>query len=485
MPSDFNTCMNSANSRPLALPRRTDPCLCGSGKLFRECCRDQLPGHDMGDAWREPARKEQWPKVLRALRADLTQYTIYHRTNTVPLMRRFPPEQIEILKIDIEALNESVEQLCAIYARLGRLAEFPQVIERLRMNIDDPRWQRKLTYQQAMTAHLLDDTAGALRDLAKLGPITAEESDLELLQLHIDLNGEAIALADKLKLYDRILQLTESREVRFQYAAAKGVELTLAGDKVGAIATTDAAMQIGRETEEERPFGPNAELWFCKLLEVAGIARPDRGCFVEAAKRLTTLVVQTDHFTPAGIGHLNRCLGDVLRLSGEWEGGASAYAAGFALDRDPANQIFEASCWLMQGLKDEALAIIETIDFDALDIPERADFAIAYAAIAIALRDGARLDDAAAKLKEVTPLRQYFVHENLKYQLAIERARAAIATGTPVPKSSRLLDWISSLSRWFVVQPNIAGLGVNLNNIVDDAVEAKRRKLPPADRIDG
>jgi hypothetical protein len=438
----------------------------------------------MGEAWREPARKQQWPKVLRAIRADLTQYTIYHRTNTVPLMRRFPPEQIEILSIDIEALNDSVEHLCAIYARLGRLADFPLVVERLRGNIDDPRWQRKLTYQQAMTAHLLADTPGARRDLAKLGPITAQESDLELLQLHIDLNGDAIALVDKLKLYDRIVELTGSRRDRFQYAAAKGVELTLAGDTAGAIATANAALVIGREAEAERAFGPDTELWFCKLLEVAGIARPDPDCFIESAKRLQTLVIRTDHWTPAGLGHLNRCLGDVLRLSGQWEEGAMAYAAGFALDGDQANRIFEASCRLMQGREDDALAIIESIPFDALDMPQRADFAVAYAAIAIALRDGARLDDAAAKLKAVTPARQYFAHENVKYQLAIERARVAIAAGTPVPKSSRLLDWISSLSRWFMVQPNIAGFGINLNNMVDDAVAVRRRKRSPKDTTD-
>ena len=73
----------------------------------------------------------------------------------------------------------------------------------------------------------------------------------------------------------------------------------------------------------------------------------------------------------------------------------------------------------------------------------------------------------------------------MKYQRAIERARAAIAAGTPVPKSSRLLDWIGSLSRWFMVQPNIAGLGVNVNNMVDDAVAARRRKRQSEDKADG
>ncbi|MBS7671495.1 SEC-C metal-binding domain-containing protein [Altererythrobacter sp. CAU 1778] len=470
--------MKSATSRPLAYPRRNDACLCGSGKQFRQCCRDHLPGFAMGEAWREPARNKQWPKVLRAIRADLTQYTIYHRTNTVPLMRRLPPEGIAILSIDIEALHESVEQLTGIYGRLSRLAELPQVFERLRANIDDPRWQRKLTYHQAMVAHLLDDAAGARRELAKLGLITAQEADLDVLQLHIDINGDTIPLVEKLRLYDRVLELTTSRRDRIQYAAAKGVELTLAGDTAGAIAVCDESLNAARESEEERPFGPDTQLWFCKLLEVAGIAKHHRAYFDDASERLRALVELTDHWTPAGLGHVNRCLGDVLRLAGQWEDGAAAYSAGYDLDGDPACRIFEASCRLMQRRAIDALEIIESVDFETLEVPERADYAIAYAAIAIALRDRARLDDAAAKLKAISPVRQYFAHENVRYQLAIERARAAISAGTPVPKSSRLLDWISSMSRWFMVQPNIAGIGLNLNNMVDDAIAARRGKRP-------
>ena len=429
----------------------------------------------MNEAWREPARKRQWPMVLRKLRADLTQYTIYHRINTVPLMRRLPPERIPILGVDIDALGECVEQLSGIHWQLGRLGDFPAVLERLRGNVDDPRWQRKLTYQHAITAHLLDDAAGARRELAKIGPITAAETDVAVLQLHVDLNGEAIPLVEKLALYDRIIDRTHSRSDRFHYAAAKGVELTLAGDAAGAVATVTAAIDAGRASEAEDAFGPDAELWFCRLLEVVGIARPDRPSLVEAAARLRKLLTRTDHFTPVGLGHLDRCLGDALRLSGQWEEAAAAYAASFALDGDPASRIFEATCRLMQDRKNDALAILDGIDFDALGTAERADFAIAFAAVAIAMRDAARLDDAAARLKAVIPLRQYFEHENVKHQLAIERARAAIAQGVPVPRSSRLLDWISSLSRWVMVQPNIAGLGINVNNMVDDAVAARRR----------
>lgn len=439
----------------------------------------------MNETWQEPARKKQWLKVLRALRADLTQYTIYHRTNTAPLMRMLPPEIVEILTIDIEALDESIDQLAGAYWQLGRLKEFPLVLERLRTNIDDPRWQRKVTYHQAMTAHLLDDMAGARSDLAKLGPIGAGEEDVDVLQLHLDINGETITLVDKLKLYDRILELSPSRTDRIHYAAAKAVELTCAGDRPGAVATVDAALIAARSAEDDEPFYPDTELWFAKLLEAGGIAKHDRTLFEEAAERLMKLMAMTDHWTPLGRGHIARCLGDVLRLAGRWEEGAGAYRVGYDLDGNPACRIFEASCRLMQDRRDEALAIIEAVPFDDLDVPERADFAIAFAAIAIALRDLDRLDDAAAKLKAVAPIRQYFANENLRYQLAIERARATIAAGKPVAKSSRLLDWISTASRWFMLQPNVAGIGVNVNAMVDDAVALRRRKRGDQDNPGG
>ncbi|MDZ7283835.1 SEC-C domain-containing protein [Sphingomonas sanguinis] len=471
-----------AATRPLNVPRRTDPCLCGSGKPFRECCRDHLPGRQMGETWQEPARKKQWPKVLRCLRADLTQYTIYHRTNTVPLMRMMPPEEIEILSIDIEALHESVDQLAGAYWELRRLDEFPAVLERLRPNVDDPRWQRKVTYHQAMTAHLLDDTLSACRELAKLGAIGPDEADVDVLQLHLDINGKAIPLVDKLRFYDRILALTSSRRDRIHYETAKAVELILADDRTGAAATVRAGLAAARESEMKDAFYPDTELSFAKLLEVAGMATRERALFVEAAERLMRLLAMEDHWTPAGRGHIAFCLGEVLRIVGRWEEGAGAYRIGFDLDGNPACRIFEASCLLMCNRKEDAVALIETVSFDDLDVPEQSDYAIAYAMIAIGLRDVDRLDDAAAKLKTVTPIRQYFANENLRYQVEIERARATIAAGQPVAKSSRLLDWISSASRWFMIQPNVAGIGINVNAIVDDAVASHRRKRKPHDR---
>ena len=46
--------------------------------------------------------------------------------------------------IDIEALSDYVETLMWGYARKGWLAPLPATLDRLRSNIDDPRWRAKI-----------------------------------------------------------------------------------------------------------------------------------------------------------------------------------------------------------------------------------------------------------------------------------------------------------------------------------------------------
>lgn len=474
-----------AGTRPLQLPHAVDPCLCGSGLKFRDCCRDRLPGTDIGKFWKEAAHNQQWLKALRALRADLTQYTIWHRNHTVPLMRRFPPETIEILAIDIEALNDEVDDLLHIYLRMGKLTDFPAALERLRSNIDDPRWHRKITYQHAITAHLLDDAVGARRELAKLGKIGPDEADLEVLHLHIDLNGEHLSMLEKLQLYDRILAITDSRQDRMQYSAAKAVELFVAEDHAGAASIAVPALTAAIASEAERPYDPPTELWLCKLIEVTAIVTGKAELLAHAAERLQRLAALPEGWTPQGRAFVYRCLGDIQRGRAAWAEAAASYGSGYALDPDPMSIVFQATCLLMLGRQADALTLIQTIAFGELGAAEQVDYALAYAAIAIALRDATEVKVASGLVEATRPLRPYFQREKLRYQLEIERARAAIEAGQEVPKSGRLLDWITSINRWLMVQPNVAGFGINLNLLMEDILSARRRRKPRTDDGDG
>jgi lipopolysaccharide biosynthesis regulator YciM len=56
-----------------------------------------------------------------------------------------------LLDIDIKALGEIVSILFECYKKLARTHEFENVCERLRVNIKDARWQRRMTYYQIIS----------------------------------------------------------------------------------------------------------------------------------------------------------------------------------------------------------------------------------------------------------------------------------------------------------------------------------------------
>ncbi|MHC2585506.1 hypothetical protein ACVMHR_010307 [Bradyrhizobium diazoefficiens] len=72
--------------RPMWKPKWSEPCPCASGKKFKDCCWRRLPGFDIGKAYRAALREKHFERALQATRADVTQYTIWHKTNTAPAL---------------------------------------------------------------------------------------------------------------------------------------------------------------------------------------------------------------------------------------------------------------------------------------------------------------------------------------------------------------------------------------------------------------
>ena len=157
------------------LPEPSDKCLCGSDRVFESCCADCLPGTgDIGKTFSSHWRAGNFDLVLKAARADVTQYTIWHKSHTVPLAHIGNPTLLNMWDIDVEALFDYVERLMTVHMELGRLDEFPAVLERLRKNIQTDRWQQKIVHLQALCALGKNwDEEKGYREIIKLGPINS------------------------------------------------------------------------------------------------------------------------------------------------------------------------------------------------------------------------------------------------------------------------------------------------------------------------
>ena len=212
-------------------PPLNGPCLCGSGLKHKRCCHGRLPGHEhLGRRTPTLLTQKRYLDALYAARADVTQYTIWHKSHTVPAIRMGRLRWGSLLDIDIRALSELVDTLLFCHVQANRLSDFSAALERLRANIDDQRWQRKIVYFHAMAAlgSNWNEPAGRA-ELRKLGAIE-EDDDVETVQVYLDLFGNELTFSQKNDLVDRILARTTKLSDRIHYRGLKAVLYLEIGD---------------------------------------------------------------------------------------------------------------------------------------------------------------------------------------------------------------------------------------------------------------
>lgn len=448
-----------------------DDCLCGSSLAFKSCCLPRLPSLKMGvqtdDAW----AAGDWLAGLLASRAELTQYTIWHKSNTLPALASGNPAAQSLLKIDVAAMSEIAGQICLAYHRLNRDAEIPSFLERIRNNSGSPGWQRKVTYHHASVAHASEREQEAVAEFAKLGSIDETEQDLDILQLFISLHGETLSLSKTLSICDAIIRRSESIADRIQYNGLKGMRYAFVGDNEGATTAFAEAVRVGKEAEGR--LDPREGQYFALALTTFGVLSNNRSALQEAATTVERLLGDDD-WTSVGRASLWSQLGEVCRYSGDWKRGADAYRAALQLHPTAIDSVFLAECQLRLGQMADAIQTFNGAEVSALGLYEKTDHAFVGAAIAVETKATDRLQGSIRLLEQLRGLAPHFEERRLRLILQIKEAIADGASASIEPAKQTLTGILGSFNRYFLMQPNAFGVGLNINAIVEDFT--KRRK---------
>jgi tetratricopeptide (TPR) repeat protein len=434
-----------------------------------------LPGTKINEAWRKAAAAGDWPLALLHVRADLAQYVIWHRRHTVPNLQIPGLPQPDMYSIDVAALSEYIGHLVEVLARLNRLPQAPPVLGRLAHAIDDPRWRRKIAYHRGIVALLGNDRVKARHELAAAGPITPQDDDVDLLQIHVDLNGSKMGFTERQAFYEQIVTVTRSRSDRIQYRGAATFDLLLVGDEMAGRIALKALISDARAMEVDKPLSPTAETWFCNVLEMLAVLDEDRVLYTELLARLERLLI-SETWTALGKARLWRSIGDAHRHSGDYAKAVNAYRTADTLVPDAIHKVFEAECLLRGGHVADALDLIQTIPVGHLSPAEQADHAFVYFYIALAAKDRAALNQAGHLLRAASTPQPYFETRRLQYIVAVQDALGALATNDEPPKLGGFLGALRAFSRYVQLQPNFNGVGFNLNNLIDDVVEAAEKR---------
>ncbi len=126
-------------------------------------------------------------------------------------------------------------------------------------------------------------------------------------------------------------------------------------------------------------------------------------------------------------------------------------------------KVFVALCMVDKSDK-QALAVLDLVDSSSLNKSEFFDFAVNYAYAATKFESKVAIQSSLELLKSAVCAEPVFEQHRLKL---ICELNELLVTGK-YSKKQYLLDMLKKLSRYLLIQPNVAGIGLDINQMLKD-----------------
>ena len=441
-------------------PKRNEPCICGSGKKFKKCCMDAYSSSPQERAF-EKYNKGLYEEALTSCRHHLTWYILCHNAHTVPFLSSGSKEASDLLRIDIEALEDLVGLLHLCYSKTGQSEEFPSALDRLASAVDDPRWRDKVVYFRALWWLLdKDDRNSAFSVISKIDIETCK--DQEILTLYLDVYPQELTFRSMVDILDRIIANTHKQSYRLQYTVLKGIAYCLINDvEQGCQIIKEATDDYKRLSDEKRTrYG---DFRFANALQILGEFIGDSNIVRDAISQYEAILedVERQGYNQAYAADIEKSLGDCMSFLKEYHYAVKYYKTSIEHEDADLTKIFLSRAYVNLSDPESTRELLKSIDATQFDENSHYDYAISWAILATHSLLSEDLEMAKSQLKQAKSNWPLFKGQ---------RDSTLIQLLETIPKKprSRIKDLIHSLNRYVSLNPNIFGVGINFNKIVED-----------------
>lgn len=436
-------------------PRAKMPCLCGSGQKFKKCCAAE---YDTPAKFKEfeAYKSGQFGEALKKCRLNITWYILCHKAHTVPFLESETEASKELFQIDIEALASLVDLLLSCYEQTGKHKKFPQALDALQNAITDARWYDRIAYFRALWC-LFDNADDSMiyHELKKISDLE-NTKDVDVLTLYLQVCPEK-SFSESIEIIDRILSASPSRGISLQYQTLKGVQYFLLKDNDTAKSIIDTAVaKFKAEGLDNASFYELGML--AQSLHVLGQITDNKSYVAESQIHFKKML-EFQGIKPAGTAMIYSNLGHSFLFDGKPAEAKDYFIKSLEIDSTEITKVFLGKSWLHLQEFDNAEKTLSQINTSNMDEREKYDFSVAWAILALETKKTDLLIKAKTLLNEVKPEGPLF--KDIKDALLSDMQR--VINGD---YSGKILKFIS---RYLHLQPNFFGLGVNINNILEDA----------------
>lgn len=461
------------------IPPAGNPCPCGSGLAYAHCCAPLLDGKESrAGLWREAEAFLSNGDVQAAekvFRANFVQYLRWVFEHTVPILNKDASFVKQLVRIDIDALQSLADSVAQCMFKLGRATQIIPFLDHVRSVVPLQEFAARATYLKAAWLYLgLNDRQSARAELTTLGDIL-QTDHRQTMELYLDVFGDVLSPRQKIALSDAILaQAKDESHIRVQYSTVKAVALVMIGEPTEAIrlletVTTDSLIQQALEDRED------SHLAFVVAHALSFRAKTSAtSTQYEQAERLLRSI-DNDRLTRAGQAMLLLELGRIQFDRKEYHQAAESCSRSRDLDPSVTTDIHLAHAYALAGSSNAARHIIGGLEQHRVDPILELERLAAIVAVAIADGDVPLASEVVRRLRAIAEESPFWAGQRDHLIIEVMDFIARPKAIPVVERQNRVVATIASINQVLELKPNVFGIGINFNRMIEKMIEKLTR----------
>lgn len=433
---------------------RTD-CICGSGRKFEVCCKPYI-NKTIEDYEEERKNNNKINSYYIAV-GMLTNYLLKVEAHTNKLLESHPNMGKLLLNIDIKAFSELMNRVTHILYEVHITDDWNRRLESIKKIIDEPKWREKCEFYQIIV--LSRDESNNNRQklnylLESIEPY--EEMDIDLLMLlyeHYPFNG---GLTKALQILDWIIKGTDDTFLKLKYKFSKAIRLYLSLDNEEAKNEAKEVI-LELETKEFDVDEPYINEQIACMYELYYHFEKNI-CWLQKSIKIRKNI-NLEIYNNEGKTLWYRNIGYTYWRMGKFAEAKRYFEDSIGFENNSFAQIYLLDCMVELNEITDLKDYLETVSFQELEV-DTYDFLYVIGNAAIRLND----------TRSIKIIKSYLKSINLTGNPYIDLCLKDLMTGIEEKSGTlrMILSKLKTINKYILFQPNINGIGLNVNNMLDD-----------------
>ena len=432
-----------------------EKCLCGSGRLYSMCCK---PFSGQGiENYKKEIDSKNYIKAYYIAVAMLSDYLEDVRKHTNRILKDNPVIGRFVLHKDVNALSELADRIFYCIPK-GNTDNWGERFESIKELVDAEDWKNECEYYQLLYYDLNNDKGKFSEQIEAIVKnikvdVHTDQRMLELLRSVILPTGQLMEL---LKLDDILIEKTDSSLMKLKYKFDKAIQLELVSDNISAKRIADEVigeLEKGDLYTEDEVYSQDVT---AMMYEMYYNFDPDTKWLEKALYVREKMDIKK--FTEAGKVKYYSDIAYTYWKMGNYEIAERNFCTSLEYTKTAFAQIYLLDCLVEQKKIKNLKEYLESVEFEDMGV-DSIDFLIIVGNAAIQLNDNDSIELIKRYLKEINIEVPYYKFGLKELELELEKKSGKIM---------RLLNKLSPLKKYLILQPQLNGVGINVEKILED-----------------